>query len=42
MESATVGLLAVGSGALALGGVAGVRAIKLRRNPKGDYFYGDN
>jgi hypothetical protein len=42
MESATFGLLAVGSGALALGGVAGVRAIKLRRNPKGDYFYGDN
>lgn len=42
MESATVGLLAVGSGALALGGVAGVRAIKFRRNPKGDYFYGDN
>ena len=41
MESATVGLLAVGAGAVALGGVAGVRAIKLRRNPKGDYFYGD-
>ncbi|MEY4078657.1 MAG: hypothetical protein RIS80_426 [Actinomycetota bacterium] len=42
IESATVGLLAVGSGALALGGVAGVRAIKLRRNPKGDYFYDNN
>lgn len=41
MESATFGLLAVGAGAIALGGVAGVRAIKLRRNPKGDYFYGD-
>lgn len=42
IESATVGLLAVGAGAIALGGVAGVRAIKLRRNPKGDYFYDNN
>lgn len=41
MESATFGLIAVGAGAIALGGVAGARAIKLRRNPKGDYFYGD-
>lgn len=42
VESATFGLVALGAGAMALGGVAGVRAIKLRRNPKGDYFYGDN
>lgn len=41
MESATFGLIAVGAGAIALGGVAGARAINLRRNPKGDYFYGD-
>ena len=39
MESATVGLTAMGVGAIALGGVAGVRAIRLRRNPTGDYFY---
>ena len=39
MESATVGLTAMGVGAIALGGVAGVRAIRLRKNPHGDYFY---
>jgi len=39
MESATVGLTAMGVGAIALGGVAGVRAIRLRRNPTDDYFY---
>ena len=39
MESATVGLTAMGVGAIALGGVAGVRAIRLRKNPLGDYFY---
>jgi hypothetical protein len=38
-ESATVGLTAMGVGAIALGGVAGVRAIRLRKNPTGDYFY---
>jgi hypothetical protein len=38
-ESATVGLTAMGVGAIALGGVAGVRAIRLRKNPMGDYFY---
>lgn len=39
VESATVGLTAMGVGAIALGGVAGVRAIRLRKNPLGDYFY---
>ncbi len=39
MESATVGLTAMGVGAIALGGIAGVRAIRLRKNPLGDYFY---
>ncbi len=39
VESATVGLTAMGVGALALGGVAGVRAIRLRKNPTEDYFY---
>jgi hypothetical protein len=39
VESATVGLTAMGVGAIALGGVAGVRAIRLRKNPTGDYFY---
>ena len=39
MESATIGLTAMGVGAIALGGVAGVRAIRLRKNPLGDYFY---
>jgi len=39
MESATVGLTAMGVGALALGGIAGVRAIRSRKNPLGDYFY---
>jgi hypothetical protein len=39
VESATVGLTAMGVGAIALGGIAGVRAIRLRKNPLGDYFY---
>ena len=39
VESATLGLTAMGVGAIALGGVAGVRAIRLRKNPMGDYFY---
>ena len=39
MESATIGLTAMGVGAIALGGFAGVRAIRLRKNPLGDYFY---
>jgi hypothetical protein len=43
MESATIALAALGIGALAMGGVASSRAIRIRRNPKGDYFYdGDN
>lgn len=39
MESATLGLSAMGVGALAFGGVASVRAIRVRKNPKADYFY---
>jgi len=39
MESATLALAALGIGAVAMGGVASTRAIRLRRNPKGDYFY---
>ena len=39
MESATLGLAAMGIGALAIGGVAGVRAIRLRKDPNDDYFY---
>ena len=39
MESATIALTALGIGAVAMGGVASTRAIRLRRNPKGDYFY---
>ncbi len=39
MESATLGLAAMGIGALAFGGVAGVRAIRLRKEPNDDYFY---
>jgi len=43
MESATMALTALAIGAVAMGGVASTRAIRLRRNPKGDYFYeGDN
>lgn len=43
MESATIALAALGLGAVAMGGVASSRAIRIRRNPKGDYFYdGDN
>jgi hypothetical protein len=43
MESATIALAALGIGAVAMGGVASSRAIRIRRNPKGDYFYdGDN
>jgi len=39
MESATLGLAAMAIGGLALGGVAGVRAIRLRKDPNDDYFY---
>ncbi len=39
MESATIALTALGIGAVAMGGVASTRAIRVRRNPKGDYFY---
>lgn len=39
MESATIALTALAIGAVAMGGVASTRAIRLRRNPKGDYFY---
>jgi len=38
-ESATLGLAAMAVGALAFGGVAGVRAIRLRKQPNDDYFY---
>jgi len=39
MESATLGLAAMAVGALAFGGIAGVRAIRLRKDPQQDYFY---
>lgn len=39
MESATIALTALAIGAVAMGGVASTRALRLRRNPKGDYFY---
>ena len=39
MESATLGLATMAVGGLALGGVAGVRAIRLRKDPNDDYFY---
>jgi hypothetical protein len=42
MESATLGLAAMAVGALAFGGVAGVRAIRLRKQPNDDYFYDAN
>jgi hypothetical protein len=42
VDSAVVGLGAVGAGALALGTMVGVRAIRSRRSgEKTDYFYGD-
>jgi hypothetical protein len=42
VDSAVVGLGAVGAGALALGTMVGVRAIRSRRSgEKEDYFYGD-
>lgn len=41
VDTAVLGLGAIGSGALVLGGVVGVRAIKARRSgEKFDYFYG--
>ena len=41
VDTAVLGLGAIGSGALFLGGVVGVRAIKARRSgEKFDYFYG--
>ncbi len=39
MESATIALAALGVGAVAMGSVASARALRLRRNPRGDYFY---
>lgn len=42
VDSAVVGLGAVGAGALALGTMVGVRAIRARRSgEKADYFYGE-
>jgi hypothetical protein len=42
VDSAVVGLGAVGAGALALGTMVGVRAIRSRRSgEKADYFYGE-
>jgi len=42
VDTAVLGLGAIGSGALVLGGVVGARAIKARRSgEKFDYFYGD-
>lgn len=42
VDSAVVGLGAVGAGALALGTMVGVRAIRSRRSgEKEDYFYGE-
>lgn len=41
MEKAQVGLLAMGAGALALGGVATTRAVRARRNKTEDYFYSE-
>jgi hypothetical protein len=42
LDSAVVGLGAVGAGALALGTMVGVRAIRSRRSgEKEDYFYGE-
>ena len=40
-EGSIIGLGALGAGAIALGAVAGVRSIRLRKNEKADYFYGD-
>ena len=41
VDSALVGLAAIGSGAMVLGGVVGFRAVKARRSgEKFDYFYG--
>lgn len=42
VDTAVVGLGAVGAGALALGTMVGVRAVRARRNgEKADYFYGE-
>jgi hypothetical protein len=42
VDTAVLGLGAIASGALVLGGVVGARAIKARRSgEKFDYFYGD-
>lgn len=38
-EGSIIGLGALGAGAIALGAVAGVRSIRLRRSEKADYFY---
>lgn len=38
-QAATIGLVALGAGALSLGGIAAQRAISLRRNPEADFFY---
>jgi hypothetical protein len=41
MDSAYLGIGALGAAALGLGAVAGVRAMRMRRNGKSDYFYED-
>lgn len=41
MDSAYLGIGVLGAAALGLGAVAGVRAIRMRRNGKSDYFYED-
>ncbi len=41
MDAAYIGLGMLGVAALGLGGTAAVRAIRLRRSGKADYFYGD-
>ena len=38
-EGSIIGLGALGAGAIALGAVAGVRSIRLRKSEKADYFY---
>lgn len=41
MDAAYIGMGMLGIAALGLGGTAAVRAIRLRRSGKSDYFYGD-
>lgn len=41
MDAAYIGMGMLGVAALGLGGTAAVRAVRLRRSGKSDYFYGD-